>query len=58
MRRVRKIDHIGWYNDEHIAILLPYTSIQGANKLIEDISNSLSFQVSESAYNVYLYPFK
>ena len=54
-RRVRTIDEIGWYDQNHIGIILPYTSAQGAQKFAESLSNSISLPVEECFLNVYTY---
>ena len=56
IRRMRKIDQIGWYDSECIAILLPYTPFQGACELAESICNSLDVTMLESACTIYIYP--
>lgn len=54
--RVRKIDQIGWYGSERIGIILPYTPFEGACELIENICNSSSVPMLESAYAIHIYP--
>ena len=55
LSRVRKIDEIGWYDQNRIGIILPYTSAQGAQKFAESLSNSISLPVEECLLNVYTY---
>ena len=55
LRRVRRIDEIGWYDQNRIGIILPYTSAQGAQKFAESLSNSISLPVEECLLNVYTY---
>ena len=56
LRRMRKIDQIGWHDSDRIGILLPYTPFQGACELAEEICNSLDVSMFESACSIYLYP--
>lgn len=36
-KRVRKTDQIGWYDDNHLGVLLPNTANAGAKVFAEDI---------------------
>ena len=54
-RRVRKIDEIGWYDQNRIGIILPYTSAQGAQKFAESLSNSFGRPIKECLLNIYTY---
>ena len=54
-RRVRRIDEIGWYDQNRIGIILPYTSAQGAQKFAESLNNSFSLPKEECRLNVYTY---
>jgi len=54
-RRVRRIDEIGWYDQNRIGIILPYTSAQGAQKFAESLSNSFSLPMEQCLLNVYTY---
>lgn len=38
-KRVRKIDQLGWYDDNHLGILLPNTPYTGAQVFANDIRN-------------------
>ena len=54
-KRVRKIDQIGWYDDEHIGVLLPETPPSGAQIVIRDIFNAedgvdIPFEVETITY--------
>ena len=55
LRRVRRIDEIGWYNQNLVGIILPYTSAQGAQKFAESLCNSFSPPINECLFNVYTY---
>lgn len=35
--RIRAIDEIGWYDENQLGILLPFTSMGGADQLAEEI---------------------
>ena len=54
-RRVRRIDEIGWYDQNRIGVILPYTSAQGAQKFAESLCNSFSPPMGECFLNVYTY---
>ena len=54
-RRVRIIDEIGWYGQNRIGIILPYTSAQGAQKFAQSLCNSFSLTTEECLLNVYTY---
>ena len=53
--RMRRIDEIGWYDQNRIGIILPYTSAQGAQKFAESLSNSFSLPKEQCLLNVYTY---
>ena len=54
-RRMRRIDEIGWYDQNRIGIILPYTSAQGAQKFADSLCNSFSPPMGECFLNVYTY---
>ena len=54
-RRVRRIDEIGWYGQNRIGIILPYTSAQGAQKFAESLCNSFNLPTEGCLLNVYTY---
>ena len=54
-RRVRTIDEIGWYDQNRIGVILPYTSAQGAQKFAESLCNSFIPPMGEGLLNVYTY---
>ena len=54
--RVRCIDETGWYDDQQIGIILPYTSNKGATKLAENICESLDESIPKPVCTVYTYP--
>ena len=58
IQRVRDIDIVGWHDSESICVILPYTTFEGANKLVTCISESLNSSIPKSAFSVYTYPLK
>jgi PleD family two-component response regulator len=54
--RVRNIDQVGWYDDQQLGIILPYTSNRGAIRLTENICESLDESISKPICSVYTYP--
>ena len=57
IERVRDIDIVGWHDSESICVILPYTTFEGANKLVKCISETLNSSIPKSAYSVHTYPF-
>ena len=56
INRVREIDEIGLYDRSHIGILLPYTTGEGAHKLVENLVATLELKTPNSVFSVYTYP--
>ena len=54
--RVRWIDETGWYDEQQIGMILPYTSNKGATKLAENICESLDESTPKPVCTVYTYP--
>jgi lipopolysaccharide/colanic/teichoic acid biosynthesis glycosyltransferase len=54
--RVRSTDEIGWFDDNRIGVLLPYTSRDGAQKFIDDIRRGTDTNALLQKYNIYSYP--
>ena len=54
--RIRFVDETGWYDDQRIGMILPYTSNKGAIKLAENICESLDNSILKPVCNVYTYP--
>jgi len=54
--RIRFVDETGWYDDQRIGMILPYTSNKGATKLAENICESLDSSIPKPVYAVYTYP--
>ena len=54
--RIRCVDETGWYDDQRIGTILPYTSNKGATKLAENICESLDSSIPKPVCTVYTYP--
>lgn len=54
--RLRCVDNAGWYDNQRIGMILPYTSIKGATQLSENICESLDKRIFEPLCTVYTYP--
>lgn len=54
--RIRFVDETGWYDDQRIGMILPYTSNKGATKLAENICESLDGSIPKPVCTVYTYP--
>jgi lipopolysaccharide/colanic/teichoic acid biosynthesis glycosyltransferase len=58
LRRVRATDDLGWYDDQHIAALLPDTSAAGAWRFADQVCMMLSRKAPRPLCSVYSYPTK
>jgi hypothetical protein len=56
--RIRSIDKIGWYDNQRIGIILPYTSREGATKLAETICDLFGTSTPNPECVVYTYLFE
>ena len=54
--RIRCVDKVGWYDNQRIGVILPYTSKKGATQLAENICESLNQTVHKPVCTVYTYP--
>ncbi len=54
--RIRCIDEVGWYDNQRIGMILPYTSNKGATKLAEYICESIDGSTPKPLCTVYTYP--
>ncbi|KAA3620032.1 MAG: hypothetical protein DWQ05_04710 [Calditrichaeota bacterium] len=54
--RLRSIDETGWFADNKIGIILPYTIAEDAAKLAEDIRNSIEHASAISDIQIFTYP--
>lgn len=55
--RIRSIDKIGWYDNQRIGIILPYTSSEGATILTETICDLFGTSTPKPEFTVYTYLF-
>jgi len=54
--RIRGIDYIGWYNQNKLGVILPYTSAKGAKEFSKNIIFSIDNVRKEAKYTVVTYP--
>ncbi len=58
-RQLRQVDEVGWFDDQRIGILLPYTSREGASLLMSRICHDLEAECSETLEcHIFSYPDK
>lgn len=55
-KRVRRIDQIGWYDNNHLGVLLPNTTQAGAQIIANDICQSPDDTNSAIAFETSSYP--
>ncbi len=55
-QRSRMSDQMGWYDDNHLGVILPETSQTGAQKFIEDLYRSNSNSMPMPQFDFYVYP--
>ncbi len=55
-KRVRRVDQIGWYDNYHLAILLPDTSQSGAQTIAKDICRSQDKGTPTIGFETLSYP--
>ena len=41
-KRIRAIDEIGWYDENQLGIILPFTSMDGADRLADEIGDIIT----------------
>lgn len=56
MERIRTIDRLGYYDDDHIGLLLPQTGRDGATRIIDDLWCNEKVTANISSYRLYCYP--
>jgi lipopolysaccharide/colanic/teichoic acid biosynthesis glycosyltransferase len=56
LRRVRATDDVGWYDDRHLAALLPDTAPAGAWRFAEQVCTLVSAKAPRPMCSVYSYP--
>lgn len=55
-RRIRKIDQIGRYDENHFGLLLPYTSLNGARKIARELCSQKDIGMYIMDCDFYVYP--
>lgn len=55
LRRLRTVDEIGWFDDDRLGILLPYTTRAGALQLVECLREPLQ-SLGSGRCEVYTFP--
>lgn len=58
LTRIRATDDIGWYDEEHLAVLLPDTAAPGAWRFADDVSGMAWSNSPRPLCSVYSYPTK
>ncbi len=58
LKRVRATDDVGWYDDRHLAALLPDTAPAGAWRFAEQVCTLVSAKSARPLCSVYSYPTK
>jgi PleD family two-component response regulator len=48
--RIRAIDEIGWYEENQLGIILPFTSMAGANRLADEICGIITSHLEPAEY--------
>lgn len=57
-KRVRKTDYVGWYDDNHLGVLLPNTTNAGAQIFANDIRKGQNSSEIATAFETLSYPDK
>ncbi|HWP39928.1 MAG TPA: sugar transferase, partial [Tepidisphaeraceae bacterium] len=58
LKRIRATDDVGWYDDDHIGVLLPDTSATGAWRFADAVCGLASRRAHRPLCSVYCYPTK
>lgn len=58
LSRIRATDDIGWYDEDHVAVLLPDTAAAGAWRFADSVSGLASQRTHRPLCSVYCYPTK
>jgi hypothetical protein len=56
IQNIRSVDEIGWYDKHRVGIILPYTSLQGAQEFYTRICQSLNLHMPDSFCCGFTYP--
>lgn len=54
--RIRSTDRMGWLDNRHVGIVLPYTSEAGAWRLADDVCQAMAGKAAPPECSVYTYP--
>ncbi|MDJ0991824.1 MAG: hypothetical protein QNI85_17525 [Desulfobacterales bacterium] len=49
-QRIRAIDEIGWYEENQLGIILPFTSMAGADRLADEICGIITNHLAPAEY--------
>lgn len=55
-KRIRKIDQMGRYDENHLGLLLPYTSLRGARKIAKKLCSDQNIGMFIMDCDFYVYP--
>jgi PleD family two-component response regulator len=55
-KRIRKIDQIGRYDENHFGLLLPYTPLYGARKIAKELCSDQNIGMFIMDCDFYVYP--
>lgn len=55
-KRIRLTDEVGWFDDEHVGVVLPYTSAAGAGRLADDICEAIATRAFSLKCKIFTYP--
>jgi hypothetical protein len=56
IQRIRVTDDIGWFDEEHLGLLLPDTSVPGAWRLAQIVCDAVSERGPRPLVTMYTYP--
>ena len=48
--RIRSIDEIGWYEENQLGIILPFTPMEGADRLADEICEIITTHLEPTEY--------
>ena len=48
--RIRSIDEIGWYEENQLGIILPFTPMEGADRLADEICEIITTHLEPNEY--------
>ena len=56
LKRLRSTDKVGWIDKSKIGVILPYASAEVAQRLAEEIVNSVAASTDALEFKIYCYP--